>query len=175
MKKKFSAYEIALSALSCALATILLTIGVYSEILLFTGYLFSCIALMLPLAKKSYRGYALAYIATCLLCLLFNPARIFDLLPFIMFFGLHPLINELQLKTKINRWLACAGKALWFDLTMLVIWKFIFESTTTVPFINTYFIPILLIGGTAFFVFYDYAMYRWRSFVNMLVKRIYKK
>ena len=175
MKKKFSAYEIALSALSCALATILLTVGVYSEILLFTGYLLSCIALMLPLAKNSYRGYLLAYGGTCVLCLLFNPARFFDLLPFVMFFGLHPLVNELQLKVKINRWVACGVKALWFDGTMFIIWKFLFEATTTLPMLDKYFIPILLVGGSLFFVFYDYVMYRWRMIVNVTVKRIHKK
>ena len=120
--KKISSYEIALSALATAIATIFLTVGVYSEILLFTGYLLSSVALMLPLAKQSYRGFALAYIATCLLSLLLNAGRFFDLLPFIMFFGLHPFVNELQLKIKINRWLACALKALWFDGTMYLIW-----------------------------------------------------
>ena len=173
--KKISSYEIALSALSCAVATILLTVGVYSELLLFTGYLFSSIALMLPLAKQSYRGYALAYVATCLLSFLLNPARFFDLLPFAMFFGLHPLVNELQLKTKINRWVACAVKALWFDFTMYVVWKVLFFSTTTIPLIDEYFLPILLIVGSAFFVFEDYVMYRWRAIVNVTVKRIYKK
>ena len=95
--KKLTAYEIALSALACALATIMLTVGTYSEILLLTGYLLACVALMLPLAKESYWGYALAYIATCLLSLLFNAGRFFDNLPFIAFFGLHPLLNELQI------------------------------------------------------------------------------
>ena len=153
----------------------MLTIGVYSTVLLFTGYLFACIALMMPLAKKSYVGYALAYAATCILSLIFNVARFFDLLPFIMFFGLHPLINELQLKIKINRWLACGIKALWFDATMYVIWRFVFEMTTTISFIDQYIIPILLIGGTAFFVAYDYFMYQWRTAVNSLVKRIAKR
>ena len=173
--KKITSYEIALSALSCAIATVLLTVGVYSEILLFTGYLFACIALMLPLAKQSYKGYVLAYIATCILALIFNAARFFDLLPFIMFFGLHPLVNELQLKTKINRWIACAIKALWFDGTMYLVWRFVFGMTTTIPFIDQYIIPILLIGGSAFFVLYDYLMYKWRFAVNVLVKRIHKK
>lgn len=173
--KKITSYEIALSALACAAATILLTVGVYSELLLFTGYLFSCIALMLPLAKQSYRGYALAYVATCLLSLIFNAARFWDLLPFIAFFGLHPLVNELQLKTKINRWVACAVKALWFDVTMWVIWKFVFGMTTNFQFIDEYIFWFILIGGTAFFVFYDYVMYRWRAIVNVLVKRITKK
>ena len=173
--KKISAYEIALSALSCAIATIFLTIGVYSEILLFTGYLFACIALMLPLAKNSWWGFALAYFATCILSLIFNVARFFDLLPFIMFFGLHPLVNELQLKTKINRWVACGIKALWFDGTMYVVWRFVFGMTTTIPIIDEYIIPILLIGGTAFFIAYDYLMYKWRYAVNALMKRITRK
>ena len=170
--KKISSHEIALSALACAIATIFLTVGIYSAILLFTGYLFACIALMLPLAKQSYRGYVLAYLATCLLAVIFNVAGFFDLLPFIMFFGLHPLVNELQLKTKINRWVACVIKAVWFDSTMYVIWKFVFAMTTTIPFVDQYIFYIILIVGTPMFVGYDYLMYKWRFAVNMLVKRI---
>ena len=173
--RKISSYEIALSALACAIATLFLTVGVYSAILLFTGYLLACIALMLPLAKKSYWGYALAYVATCILSLIFNVARFFDLLPFIMFFGLHPLANELQLNVKINRWLACGIKALWFDGAMYIVWRFVFGMTTTIGFIDQYIIPILLVGGTAFFIAYDYLMYKWRYAVNMLVKRITRK
>ncbi len=173
--RKITSYEIALSALSCALSTILLIVGAYSEILLFTGYLFGCVALMLPLAKKSYWGYFLSYAATCILCLIFAASRILDFLPFIAFFGLHPLVNELQLKTKINRWIACFVKALWFDGTMYVIWRFVFAVTTGVTFLDEYILPIILIGGTAFFIFYDYAMYKWRAGVNSLVDRIAKK
>ena len=173
--KKISSYEIALSALACAIATIFLTIGVYSAVLLFTGYLLACIALMLPLAKKSYTGYVLAYMATCILSLIFNVARFFDLLPFIMFFGLHPLVNELQLNSKINRWLACGVKALWFDVTMYLIWRFVFGMTTTIAIIDAYIIPIILVLGTGFFVVYDYLMYKWRFQVNEVVKRITKK
>ncbi len=172
--RKITSYEIALSALSCAIATILLVVGVYSEILLFTGYLLGCMALMLPLAKGSYWGYALSYIATCILCLIFAVARFLDFLPFIMFFGLHPLVNELQLKTKINRWVACGVKALWFDGTMYVIWRFVFSAVSGFSFLDTYILPFILIGGTAFFIAYDYAMYKWRAGINTLVARITK-
>ena len=173
--RKISAYEIALSALACAIATLSLTIGAYSAVLLFTGYLMACIALMMPLSKKSYLGYFLAYIATCLLSLLLNIAYFFDLLPFILFFGLHPLVNELQLKTKINPWLACGIKALWFDGTMYLIWRFVFDMTTTIALVDEYILPILLVFGTAFFIGYDYLMYKWRAVVNVLVQRITKK
>ena len=173
--RKITAYEIALSALSCALATIFLTVGIYTEVLLFTAYMLAGIALMLPLSKSCYLGYILSYAATCILTFIFSASRFWDLLPFIMFFGLHPLVNELQLKTKINRWLACFLKAIWFDGTMYVIWRFIFAMTSSIPFVDKYIIPIILILGTAVFLFYDYIMYKWRAAVNVLVKRISKK
>ena len=173
--KKITSFEIALSAMACAIATLSLTVGVYSEILLFTAYMVGCIALMIPLSKQSYRGYFLAYLATCLLSLLFNAARFYDVLPFIIFFGLHPVVNELQLKIKINRWVACAIKALWFDGAMYIVWRFVFAMTTSFAFVDAYIIPILLLFGSAFFVIYDYVTYRCRGVVNELVHRIYKK
>ncbi len=173
--RKISSHEIALSALSCAISTIFLLVGVYSEILLFTGYLLGCVALMLPLAKQSYWGYALSYFATCILCLIFATGRFLDFLPFLLFFGLHPLVNELQLKIKINRWVACGIKALWFDGAMYLVWRVIFAITTGIPFLDKYILPIILIGGTGFFIFYDYAMYKWRGVVNSTVARITKK
>ena len=175
MKKRISAYEIALSAMACALATLCMTIGVYTEIFLFTGYLLGAVALMMPLAKQSYRGYILAYIATCILSLLFNAARFWNVLPFVLFFGLHPLVNELQLKVKINRWIACTVKAAWFDATMYLVWRFIFDMTTTVAWVDQYIIPFIIVFGSAFFVFYDYATYQCRATVNTMVKRIDKR
>ena len=173
--KKITAYEIALSALACAMAVICLTVGVYSEILLFSGYMLAAMAMMLPLSKESYVGYGLAYGATCILATLFNAARFWDVLPFIMFFGLHPLINELQLKIKINRWVACGIKALWFDVAAYLIWRFIFDMTTSISGLDAYMVPIILVVGTLFFGFYDYCMYRARDGIYRLVARISKK
>ena len=173
--RKITAYEIALSALACAMATLCLTVGVYSEILLFSGYLLGSVALMLPLAKRSFRGYILAYLASCILATLFSIARFWEILPFIVFFGLHPLVNEWQLKIKINRWVACAIKALWFDGAMILIWWLIFQMSAPIEALQKLMIPIILVAGTAFFVVYDYCMYRWRAFINTLVARITKK
>lgn len=174
--KRLDSHQIALSALACAIATIFLTLGIYSEFLLFTGYLLGCVALMLPLAKKSYLGYVLAYLASCILAFIFNAGRFWDLLPFIAFFGLHPLVNELQLRFKINRVVACVVKAVWFDVTMYLIWRFIFGMTTAVDFLNSQNILwIILVFGSLFFVLYDYLMYKWRGIVNVTVRRISKK
>ena len=176
MKKGgITAYEIALSATSCAIATILLTVGIYSQVFLFTGYLFGGITLMLPLAKKSYLGYLLSYFSTCILSLIFASGYFFDLLPFAMFFGVHPLVNELQLKTQINRWLACFAKAVWFDIAMYIIWRFVFSMTTSVTLVDKYILPFIVVFGTLFFIAYDYAMFKWRFAVNRLVNRISRK
>ena len=173
--KRITAHQIALSALSCALATIFLTLGLYVDVLLLTAYLLACVALMLPLSKNCYVGYVLAYLATCILSFFFGASRFWELLPFIMFFGLHPIVNELQLKIKINKWVACFVKALWFDGTLYVIWRFVYVMTTPIPYLDKFIIPIILVVGTLFFIFYDYAAYKWRAAVNILVRRISKK
>lgn len=173
--KKITAYEIALSALACALATVLVTVGVYTEVLLFTGYLFASVALMLPLAKRSYIGYILAYVATCVLSLVFTSFRIWDVLPFMLFFGLHPIINEWQLKTKLNRWIWFVIKAIWFDGAMYFTCAVLFQITTEAAWLEQWLLPIILVAGTAFFWLIDYMEFRCRALVNMLVKRLSKK
>ncbi|MFQ7077673.1 MAG: hypothetical protein ACLRSW_06885 [Christensenellaceae bacterium] len=67
--KKISAYEIALSAVSCAIAAIALTVGTLYTPLLFTGYLFAGFALMIPLAKNCWWGDVLAFIGASLIAL----------------------------------------------------------------------------------------------------------
>ncbi len=173
--KKISAYEIALSALSCAMATLFMTVGVYSGFFLFTAYLVASVALMLPLCEQSWRGYLFAYISTCLLSLLFASFRFWEILPFAMFFGLHPLVNECQLKWKFNRWIACLLKAVWFDFTIYFTWKVVFAITTSIAFVDQYILWIILAVGTPIFVAYDYFMFKWRGWASNLVQRIGKK
>ena len=173
--KKISAYEIALSAVSCALAAIALTVGTLSHALLFTGYLLACFALMIPLSKNCWWGNVLAYIGSSLLALLFTGFDIWDMLPFIVFFGLHPLLNALQLKFKVNRWLATGIKASWFDGAMYLVWRFVFEMNASFDFVNRFIIPVILIGGTLFFFVYDIMFSKCQIAVNSLVQRIIKK
>ena len=173
--KKISAYEIALSAMSCAFATLALTLGTLYSVLLFTGYLVACLALMIPLSRQSYLGDLLSYLGASLLSLLFTGGRIFDLLPFIVFFGLHPLANALQIKFKLRRWVAWAIKAVWFDVSMYLVWRFVFDMTTSFELIDRFILPVILVGGTLFFLMYDYMIFKSQLAVNRLVDRIIKK
>lgn len=173
--KRITAHEVALAGIATAIATIFLAVGNFTSILLFVGYMVASIALSLPLAKGSYRGYALAYVATVLLTLLLvgTAGYIVDLLPFIIFFGLHPLLNELQIRLRVPALAATLVKAVWFDVAMWLFWWLIVQ-TTGVTWLDAYALPIILVGGTLFFWIYEVGYFRIREKVFALVKRISK-
>lgn len=181
-KRKYSkSFEIALSAISCAAASIFLSLGFFSGILLATGYLFGIIALMIPLSKQFYVGGFLAYIGTCVLTILFGAiGKFWDILPFITFFGFHPLVNALQVRYKVNKWLALVLKAILFDFTIWLAYVVIFDGVfggsflppTVTEFINAYALYFIFIGGTLIFILYDFFIFKCQGWVNALVARI---
>lgn len=158
-------------------------VGYWSEILIASGYLFAMLALMVPLSKNFYRGAFLAYLGTVVLAIVMGAAAHFwELVPFVMFFGLHPLLNALQIKFNINKWIAVAVKAVWFDFTLWVAYILIFHSvlggdsanTPFFKFINDYALVFIFVGGTLIFGFYDFVIFRCQRIVNRLVYRIRK-
>ncbi len=171
MKKRLSAYELALSAVACAVATLALTLGAVYPPLRFTGYLFGCLAVMLPLACGYYVGAALCYLGGTLLALIFSGFRFIDLTPFAMFFGLHPIVNALQKKFRVNKYLSYAVKAVWFDVSAYLTWKLVFSMNTALPFLDKYILPIVLIGGTLFFIAYDILIFRTQAAVDAAVEK----
>lgn len=184
-KKNTGSFEVALSAISCAVAVAGLSLGVISGVgaLTSAGYLIGILALMVPLSKQFYFGDFLAYVGTCILTLILGAViRFWDLVPFIMFFGLHPLANSLQLRFKINRWVAYVVKAVWFDCTLLAGYFLIFGGAmggTLLPeevyeLINRYIYVFVFTLGSAFFLIYDYLIFKCQILVNQLVYRIKK-
>ena len=181
--KKYSrSFEIALSAVACAIAVICLLLGFWSSVLLGTGYILGVTALMIPLSKQFYLGGFLAYAGTVILALVMGAAaRFWDIVPFIMFFGLHPLVNSLQLRFKVNKWIALAVKAVWFDFTLWVAYILIFDGVlgansdnSIYEFLNRYVYYFIFIGGSIIFIVYDYLIFNLQIGVNKLVYRIRK-
>lgn len=182
--KRPTSFQIALSGISCAAAVIFLSLGILSRFFVATGYMFGIVALMVPLSKNFYLGDFLAYIGTCILTVIFGAAAGFwDLVPFIMFFGLHPLINALQQKLKINKWLALVIKAVWFDGTLIVAYHLIFGGIiggTLLPeefynILNDYIYLFIFTLGTALFVAYDYLIFKCQAAVNYIVGKIKRR
>ena len=183
-KRKYTrSFEIAISAISCAVAVVCLLVGFFSDILLASGYLFGIVALMVPLSKGFLRGGFLAYVGTVILAIVMGAAvRFWDLVPFIMFFGIHPLVNQLQLRFKINRWIALAVKAVWFDFTLWVAYILIFNGVlgganadnSFYQFLNTYVYWFIFVGGTLLVFPYDYIIFKTQIAVDKIVYRIKK-
>lgn len=183
-KNNSGAYEIALSGICCAVAAGGLALGIVSGYLVVTGYMIGIVALMVPLSKNFYKGDFFAYLGTCILAVALGASvQFWDLVPFVMFFGLHPLANALQVKFKINKWLAYAIKALWFDATLVVAYLLIFGGNlfgTLLPeefyaFLNSGYIYLFIFTlGTALFFIYDYLVFKIQVAVNMAVRMIRK-
>lgn len=181
MKRPTKSYEIALSALAAAVAAVALTVGSYVDVLFAAGYLVAIFALMIPLSAGFVRGGFLAFLASWLLAFLFCGFAIFRLLPFIAFFGLHPLANYLQKKFVKKRWLHIPiffGKAAWFDLSMWLLWAAVLvpffgvESATWYPFVTRYFVWVLVLGGTVFFAGYDFLIFLCQRSADAAMARI---
>ncbi len=176
---KRSSFSVALSAIACALAVIFMALGINVPFLIATGYIFGAIFLMLPLAKGLRLGSFLAYVATCLLCLLFGGiAQFYKLFPFIVFFGLHPLVNSLQEKFGVNRWVALLVKDAWFVGAMCASWALFCAMAgigpDALPFdwMFDWAYLLICIGGAVLFVFYDWLMRRCQRLVDYAVSRI---
>ena len=174
MRKK--SFQVALSAVSCALATVFMAIGINVPMAFASGYLLGSLALMLPLAMDMRLGGFLAYVGACLLCLPFGGiAQFYKLFPFVVFFGLHPLVNSFQRKYNINRWIAFVVKDVWFVGCMMLSWL-MFDAVVEIslPFAWMYDWIYLIIaaGGTVLFFVYDWLILRAQRIVDTYVARI---
>ncbi len=180
MKRPSKSFEIALSAISCGVATAFLALGSLTPFLLATGYLVGCFALMVPLAKDFIWGDVLAFLGASILSLLLGGFAFFwKLLPFYVFFGLHPLVNYLQNrflapKLRYHYFVCLPFKAAWFDGAMYLCWRFAFHMAVPLEWVNEYIFLVIFIGGTLFFAVYDRMIFLCQKSVNEAVRRIRK-
>ncbi|MGN0805943.1 MAG: hypothetical protein ACI4MC_02805 [Candidatus Coproplasma sp.] len=186
--KNNKSFEIALSGIACALTVIFLSLGIFSGWLLATGYCIGVISLMLPLSKRFYLGGFLAHLGACILTVIMGAAaKFWDIVPFAMFFGLHPLVNCIQQdvsknrKSKILRWLPWfIVKALWFDATLIVGYYLVYNGVLggslfpqqVYDAVNTYFVLFAFTLGTVIFAVYDFIVIRCQRAVNYFIGKV---
>ncbi|MGN0811988.1 MAG: hypothetical protein ACI4MQ_00555 [Candidatus Coproplasma sp.] len=186
--KNSKSFEIALSGIACAITVIFLSLGILSGWLLATGYCIGVIALMLPLSKRFYTGGFLAYLGACILTVIMGAAaKFWDMVPFAMFFGLHPLVNCIQqsvsqkTKSKILRWLPWfIVKALWFDATLIVGYYLVYDGVLggslfpqqVYDAVNQYIVLFAFTLGTAVFAVYDFLVFRCQRAVNYFIGKV---
>lgn len=174
MKKPSKSFEIALSAIACAFAAAFLMLGSLNPYVLAAGYLIATFALMVPLSKSFVWGAALAYLAAGLIAL---PLCLWKIIPYAVFFGLHPIVNYLQ-KTYVHKpplkLLCLLLKIVWFDFSM---WLSYYVLTAMAGFvfaewIEQLFFYVIFIGGTVFFVVYDLMIFYCQKSADLAIRRI---
>ncbi len=151
---------------------ILLVVGAYFETLDLSCLFLASLCMMLPLYKEYYLGAFLAYVAAALLSLVLAGGRFQIIIPFAMFFGLHALANELQLKFKINKIFALVIKEIWFLGTLLVMYFFTQMFVSENEVLQKYVLYVLLGGGALFFPIYDYIIFKFKRSLDILLKRL---
>lgn len=163
---------IALSAVTTAFCIILLTFGAYVEVFDLSCLFLASLTLMLPLCKGYKLGAFLSYLASVLLGFILTGARFQILIPFAMFFGLHPIANYMQKEWKINKILALFIKTAWFVATLFITYyfttMFIVEHEIVKKLIN-WVIPI---GGSLVFWIYDFLMDSFQQKMLAIVNRL---
>ena len=183
---RFNSFEIALSGVSCGIAVLFLSLGILSGWLLATGYFVGVLAMLIPLSKDFFKCGFGAYAGTCILTVIMGAAaKFWDLVPFIMFFGLHPLVNAL-IKAKAKKrwvsWVALAIKAVWFDCTLIVGYYLVFGGLlggsllpqSVYDIFNKYIFLFIFTVGTLVGVIYDFLVMRCQLAVDAVVARIRK-
>lgn len=167
-----SSRTIALSAVSAAMAVLLLVAGAYIEVLDLSCLFLASLALMLPLAKGSRFGSFFAFLASAILGFILSGMRLQIMLPYVLFFGLHPVVNDFFEKKNVNAVLSYAIKAVWFIAAIFVVYKFTSFFVVENETIKKYIVPIIIIGGAALFLLYDSVMRRMQKYLNALISRL---
>ena len=165
---------VVLSALSSAFATISLVVGSYFPNLSLAAAFTASVFMMLVLVKRSYKGGIMAYLSTVILSGIFTGffTRWDALFPFIIFMGLHPLVNVFLEDKKVNKIVAIIAKDIWFvvSLTLMHLLTKVYIGDN--EFINTYIYPILIVGGALIFPLYDYMMEWFFKTLENIMKRL---
>lgn len=166
---------IALCAVSTAFALVFLTIGAYVPDLDLSCIFMASLCMMLPLTKQSVKGAFLTYLATVLLSFLLTGVRLQVIIPFAMFFGIHPIINDIvftKTKKKYTKILLFFVKALWFIGTLYVTYYFTQMFVGINEKIAKYIEIIIPTVGFLFFIAYDFIMIRFQITANILIQRL---
>lgn len=164
---------IALSGISTAFSVLLLTVGAYFPTFDLSALFMASLVVMLPLSKKSGCSAVITVIASSILTLLFSGFRYNIVIPYLIFFGLHPIVNYYQKQiNKFNKWLVFIVKDIWFVITVIIMQKINEILVIDIESIKPFVYPILIVGGAICFIIYDYLMLRFQNYIDLIIKRL---
>jgi len=156
--KRIETREVAYASVASALSAAFLAVGFYLQLAEFLWYFLATMMLMIPLAKGYIRGALFAYIVSCLLALMLCAFQFYFILPYVLFMGLHPVVNAFMDKRHFNIWLGHLIKVVWFDAAVYLMIRF----TALFLFIDIqaggWTLLIVMAVSTAVYFLYDFAI-----------------
>jgi len=156
--KKIETREVAYASIAAALSAAFLAVGFYLQLAEFLWYFLATMMLMIPLSKGYIRGALFAYAVSSLLALMLCAFQFYFILPYVVFMGLHPIINAIMDKHHFSVWLGHIVKAIWFDAAVYLMIRF----TALFLFIDIrsggWTLLIAMGVSTAVYFLYDFAI-----------------
>lgn len=170
--------EIALCAICAGFSLLFMLAGAFISVLDYSAIFMASMTTMVLLAKKSWKGGLMTYLATlCLSAIFFVGYRPELVLTYGIFFGIHPTVNYIFKEKNFNQVLAFIIKLVWFIGSVLLIYTlfsaFLFEeSVLTNQTFQKYAYLILAAGSALLFVAYDFIMIRFQTAIDKIVEKL---
>lgn len=161
--------KIALCGLSAAIGSLFLSFVLIAPTIKLSLFVLASVAVMLPLSKKLYGGAFLTMLATSFIGFITGGLLVF--LPYILVFGIHPIINALLEKIKITKFdmvIKIAIKLVYFIGILFLLFKLAYIADLFL--IELQFYILALIVGLAF-IPYDILMQTIQKRVNYFFEK----
>lgn len=157
--EKISGKEIALSGITAAFAVITVVLSHFVSVLTLTFLALSSVVLTLPMMVDSLRGSVFAYVAAAGLSFLF--VGYVAAMPFILIFGLYPILDHILWKYLKKRVFVLPIEVLFANLSFLATFYAIGLTLGDFPIVDT--LPdwgkylVIYVGVTVAFVIFHFA------------------
>ena len=167
-----STFKLTFSALLSALSVILIWLSSFFPTLSLSIVAIAGIMLISVLLECGYKFAFLSFFVTSSLSLILAPDKV-NVFVYIVLLGSYPLVKSFLEKIK-NRKLCFFVKLVYCNLLLSVIYL-TFKSIVLqfVP-ISEFVYPVLLLGGSAFFVIYDLALSKLIVFYLLRIRTKFK-
>ena len=162
---------IALSAVCAALSVVVMTLGAFFSVFDLSAVFIAGIIVMVPLSKDAPRAALLTVAATAVLSLFTSGFNFAVVLPYALFFGLHPIVNYFAEKKNFNKIAVFIVKDVWFVATLVLMQAFTELIAVDLGSLRKFVYPLIIVLGAVFFVLYDVAIRRFQKMLASLMKR----
>ena len=167
-----SSKKIALCGISSAIGSIFLSIILIAPTGKLSLFVLSSIAVMIPLSKKLYGGAALTVLATSAIGFITGGFLVY--LPYILVFGIHPLINAVldnYIKNKNGTIIKIAIKLVYFIGVLYLLYTLAYISDLFLVEIKFYILAIIVAVA---FIPYDYLLRAVQKRIDYLLQKYIK-